>query len=129
MWNEKFLAGKQLLIVEDVMLIALDLEGIVEDLGARCAGIAASVAQALEIIGEMPLDGVLLDINLAGESGYLIADELIRRNIPFVFMTGYDALPAEYAVFPFVTKPFDYAELRDVLRSVFWREELLQQTF
>ncbi len=121
MSEERFLSGKSILVVEDIMLIALDLAGMVEDLGAETIGPASNVADALELIRTEQVDGALLDINLAGEPAYPIAQELQRRGVPFIFITGYDAsgLPPEYASFPSVTKPFEYGEVNDLLRSVF----------
>lgn len=128
MREEKFLRGRRILVVEDLMLIALDLVTIVEDLDGTACGPVATVADALRAVVEEQPDGVLLDINLAGESAYPIAEELTRRGIPFIFMTGYDAVPAGYARFPFVTKPFDYAEVRRRMRSVFVERETAQQS-
>jgi len=36
----------------------------------------------------------LLDVNLAGERVYPVADILAQRNVPFVFVTGYGVFPA-----------------------------------
>ena len=127
MREERFLAGRRILVVEDLMLIALDLAGTIEDLGGDVCGTAATVREAMRAIEEERPDGVLLDINLAGESAFPIAEELMRRGIPFIFMTGYDELPADFARKPFLTKPFDYAEVRTRMRSVFVEQQPAQQ--
>jgi len=45
------------------------------------------------------LDGVTLDLKLAGEMTFRVADVLAARNVPFVFLTGYGAadVPARHA--------------------------------
>jgi hypothetical protein len=62
----------------------------------------------------------VLDVNLAGERIFPVADILARRNLPFVFVTGYGAntLPSEYAACPRLHKPFKRAELLAALSSL-----------
>jgi CheY-like chemotaxis protein len=77
------------LVVEDEWLIASVLEAMVEDMGCRVIGPAPAVAPALELIERTPPDAALLDVSLAGTKSFPIADELKRRGIPFLFLTGY----------------------------------------
>jgi hypothetical protein len=85
-------------------------------------GPAGSVPDAISLIeaGEEPLDGAVLDIHLGEERVYPVADALIDRGIPFVFLTGYDALviPETYAGAPRCEKPVDTALLLRVLAEV-----------
>ena len=60
-----------------------------EDLGCPAIHAAASVAEALDLLGRHRFDAAMLDVNLAGEKSYPVADALIRLGIPFVFSTGY----------------------------------------
>lgn len=39
------------------------------------------------------MDAAILDVNLHGEMAYPVADALMARNIPLVFMTGCDTAP------------------------------------
>ena len=82
-------AGKSILLVEDSLIISLDAEDILTRLGANKVMTEATVARALETIGQTPPDFALLDINLGDQNSYPIADELARRGIDFVFATGY----------------------------------------
>jgi CheY-like chemotaxis protein len=63
---------------------------------------------------------VLLDINLDGKDSFAIADTLIARNIPFIFVTGYDPrkLPTCYQTQVVLEKPFSNAILLRMLASV-----------
>ena len=78
------------------------------------------LAQALDAASSEACDVALLDVNLAGERVYPVADILARRNVPFVFVTGYgsNALPVEYAERPRICKPFRIAELLGAISDV-----------
>ena len=66
------------------------------------------------------VDLAILDINLNGQTVYPVADELARREIPFVFATGYDptTIPDHYRELPRWQKPFDADALARVLASM-----------
>jgi PAS domain S-box-containing protein len=103
----------RILVVEDEPLVAMDLMMELEDAGYLAIGPATSCEQALEaIISEVP-DAALLDGNLNGEPVDLVADELLRRRVPFAFVSGYgrENLPARHADRPMISKPFRAAEV------------------
>ena len=60
-----------------------------------------------------PCVAVLLDANLRGRPAGHIAAALARRNIPFVFVTGYgrEALPESFGQSSMLTKPFTQEQL------------------
>ena len=101
------LRGKRFLIVEDEPLIALEIVAGLESAGADVEGPIGSVEDALRAIEDASFDGVLLDANLWGKSAGDIAAALTRRNIPFVFVTGYgrQALPESFGQSTMLTKP------------------------
>ncbi|WP_271597826.1 response regulator [Bradyrhizobium sp. CCBAU 45384] len=111
------LKGKRFLIVEDEPLIALDIVAGLEGVGVNVEGPIGSVKNALRAVEESSFDGVLLDANLRGEPVDEVAAALIRRNIPFAFVTGYgrQALPESFARATVLTKPFTQEQL---LRTV-----------
>jgi two-component sensor histidine kinase/DNA-binding response OmpR family regulator len=101
------LRGKRFLIVEDEPLIALEIMAGLESVGVNVEGPVGSVQEALRAIDDdCSFDGVLLDANLRGEPAGEIAAALTRRNIPFVFVTGYgrQALPESFGRSPILTK-------------------------
>ena len=61
--------GRRILIVEDEMLIALMLQGMLEALGYHVAGRVCTVAGALAMIetDTLGIDAATLDINLGGD--------------------------------------------------------------
>jgi two-component sensor histidine kinase/DNA-binding response OmpR family regulator len=108
------LRGKRFLIVEDEPLIALEIMAGLESVGVDVEGPVGLVEDALRAIDDDgSFDGVLLDANLRGEPAGEIAAALTRRNIPFVFVTGYgrQALPESFGQSPMLTKPFTQEQL------------------
>ena len=85
-------AGRRILIVEDEMLIAFMLQGMLEALGYQVAGRARTVGDALAMIetDTLGIDAATLDINLGGEHANAVADALNAHGIPFIITTGYD---------------------------------------
>jgi CheY-like chemotaxis protein len=107
------LRGKRFLIVEDEPLIALEIVAGLESVGVDVEGPVGSVEDALRAIEDASFDGVLLDANLRGEPAGDIAAALTRRNIPFVFVTGYgrQALPESFGQSMMLAKPFTQEQL------------------
>jgi light-regulated signal transduction histidine kinase (bacteriophytochrome)/CheY-like chemotaxis protein len=97
------------LIVEDQILIALDLEAMLSEEGLSRVSTASSVRQAMAAIEASTPDLAILDINLGSGNSFPVADELRRRGIPFVFATGYGEgaeLPEGLANTLIVRKPY-----------------------
>lgn len=115
---EQVLAARRLLVVEDEYLIATELIKELEEAGAVIFGPVSDVERAMEIVdSDFPLDGAILDINLRGELVYPVAARLVERDVPMVFVTGYECktLPEPFANAPCLTKPFDERELIKVV--------------
>ena len=83
------LDGIKILVVEDEMLVMMNLEVALGDLGCSSICTVASVIKAIALLNEQNFDLAILDVNLGGEKSYPIADILIARGIPFAFSTGY----------------------------------------
>lgn len=100
------LAGKQVLVVEDGYFIATNLKQLLEESGAIVVGPVGNLAQGLAL-AEEPLDAAVLDVSLRGTPSFPIADRLSNRNVPYVFLTGYDewSLPSEYRDTARLAKP------------------------
>lgn len=104
--------GRRILIVEDQYLLADDMRADFERAGAEVIGPVGRIRDALDLLeGDILLDGAVLDIDLAGEKVYAVADVLRARRVPFIFATGYDAemIPAAYASVTSCTKPIESA--------------------
>lgn len=118
---DQLLAGLQILIVEDIGMVASAIKTMLEELGCTVVGIAPRVAEAEKLARSEQLDGVLLDLNLGGEYSFAVTDILHERNIPFIIMSGYDVehLCPKLADEPQMPKPFDRKPLEKMMLSVF----------
>ena len=115
--------GRQVLVVEDDYLVSLATTDLLQCLGCVVVGPAVSLATALRFARSESLDGGILDIDLAGEKVWPVADELHRRKIPFLFLSAYrppDGAPAHISAAPHVEKPLEPIYLRRVLGDL-WR--------
>lgn len=114
------LRGIKVLVVEDEYLVASLIEDMLQSAGCVVCGPMPRLAQALDAATNEACDMAVLDINLAGQWSYPVAEALSRRNVPFVFVTGYGAnsMPAEFVNRPRIHKPFKMNELLTVLSSM-----------
>ncbi len=111
-------AGKRILVLEDDYLVVEEMVQELATSGADVVGPIANLSKAFDRLNKVSdIQGAILDINLQGEMVYPLADELVRRGIPFVFATAYDesALPAVYRQYRRFTKPVDVQEVAKVL--------------
>jgi DNA-binding NtrC family response regulator len=113
-------SGRRVFVVEDEMIVAWLLEDMLVELGCMVVGPAASVKEAFAMIDAEAIDVAVLDVNLNGEMSYPIADALAARDVPFVFVTGYDKerMLEGYRTFPALQKPFHRAELTVTLAKL-----------
>jgi CheY-like chemotaxis protein len=109
---------QDVLVVEDDPIIALGLEDTLLDLGIARVRVAASVANALQMIDDSAPEFALLDVGLVREKSFAVAERLAALQIPFAFSTGYgaDRVPAAFADRPRLPKPCPTDALVAVLR-------------
>jgi CheY-like chemotaxis protein len=113
------LTGLRVLVVEDEVAISLLLEDMLLDFGCTVVGPAGRLAAATELATREDLDLAVLDVNLAGQPIYPVAEALAVRGIPFVFSTGYGSagIDEPYRDRPVLQKPFAQHELERVLKA------------
>ena len=102
------------------MMLAMLQEDQLRDLGYESIK-AARVAAALCLADEAPLDAAILDVNLAGELSYPVAESLRRRGVPFIFATNHgdrDVLAARFGAVPVLRKPYPPDALAEALTAV-----------
>jgi CheY-like chemotaxis protein len=112
--TDPHLKGLRVLVVEDEAIVSLLLCDLLEDLGCIVIGPVHDAPSALEAV-EQPLDCATLDLNLAGDKTYRVADALSDHHIPFIFTTGYSHVDQRFASVPRVLKPFDNADIQRAL--------------
>lgn len=111
------LSGKRVLIVEDEAAISMLLEDMLMDFGCEVVGPAARLAAALDLAKGASFDLAILDVNLAGEPIYPVAEALTERGLPFLFSTGYGGagIKEPFRNRPVVQKPFGQADLQRMM--------------
>ena len=112
--------GLHILIAEDEMILAAELEDELSALGAVTIGLVVSVESAIEYLNQtVQIDAALINVQLRGELSFPLADELIARNIPFMFVTGNDAfIRQQYPDVPCCTKPSEVGKVLKALRDM-----------
>lgn len=102
-------------------MLADELRTELVEAGASVVGPVGTIADAAEMVGSCQhIDGAVLDVNLIGEMVFPVADILVKRNIPFVFTTGYDeaVIPSRFEDVLRCPKPIDIKRMTRVLGSV-----------
>ncbi len=110
---------KTVLLVEDSMLIAIDTQDCLEELGVKDISVIGNVVGALDQIERKTPDMAILDFNLGTESSEPIARELVKRGIPFVLATGYGEMADrldDIGAMGLLQKPYGMAELETALQ-------------
>lgn len=87
-----YVLGRSVLLVEDELLVAMDMQQTLTAAGVRVLGPAASVSSALAIINAERPDAAVLDLNLRGELVTPVARRLREMGVPFVLSTAYNHL-------------------------------------
>ena len=110
----------RVLIVEDEMLLAMDLETLIAEQGCAVIGPAPTVDRALALLEQERPDAAILDANLDGTSAAPVAAALKAQGVPFVLASGYatDCLQPELREAPRVAKPVDHDQLLRTLAGV-----------
>ena len=120
----------KILVVEDEIIIARELESRLKDLGYQVPAIASSGQEALTIAEQVKPDLVMMDIVLKGEmDGVEAAAEMRRRwGTPIIYLTAYtdDATLQRARVtepFGYIVKPFSDRELRANLEMALYKHQ------
>lgn len=117
---------KQILIVEDELIIAEDVKYSLISSGFEVFEVVATGSDSIRLAGELKPDAILMDILLEGDmSGIEAAMEIKRTSkVPIVFCTALtDENTKRMASLTephgYITKPFEESELHNTLSAVF----------
>jgi len=110
----------RLLVVEDEYLIRMLLEDMLADLGYDVVAAVGTIAEASEHAANGEIDAAILDVNLDGQEIYPVAAILAKRDLPFVFVTGYGerSLNEPFRDRPTLQKPFQVEQLKTILAEL-----------
>ena len=124
--SSKRMNYRNVLIVEDEAVIAMDVRSMVEDLGFKALGVASSGEECLRKAEALRPDLVLMDIKIKGDmDGVIAAGEIFNRfRIPVVYMTAYsDPQTVKRINRPgtlgYLIKPLEPSELERILLGSF----------
>lgn len=120
----------RLLVVEDEILVARDLQDRLREMGYDVPEVAATGAEALAMVEEFRPDLVLMDIRLRGDLDGVETAERLRGRfaVPVVYLTAYaDQVTVERAKvtepFGYVLKPFQERELESTIAIALYKHQ------
>ncbi len=126
----KLPSGQRILLVEDEVLVARDIEHQLRQLGYVPVGHTGRGEEAIRMAEQLRPDLVLMDIQLAGPVDGIVAAQSIREQfgLPVVFLSAYaaDDLLARAKLtepFGYILKPFSERELRTVLEMALFKSQ------
>jgi two-component system, response regulator PdtaR len=113
----------RVLIAEDEFLVGMQLEEDLLSAGHSIVGPFSTLEKATRSSRREQFDLAILDINLNGDMVYPLADELLHRGVPFIFLSGYlpADLPEKFRESPQLMKPHDPAALVKTIQAVVHR--------
>jgi CheY-like chemotaxis protein len=115
------LRGQRVLIVEDELLVAMELQALLERQGCTVLGPVNTVARALALLDHERPDAALLDLNLNGQRSTPVAAALSAQQVPFLLVTGYGEAAKrepELRAAPLLEKPVDHRRLVRLLSEM-----------
>jgi two-component system, response regulator PdtaR len=126
-----FMADTSIILVEDEIIVAADVKNRLENMGYSVLGIFDTGEEAIEKVGELKPNLVLMDIVLKGEMDGIDAALKIRElfNIPIIYLTAYsDEKTLERAKitepFGYVLKPFEDREIQSAIEMAIYKHQM-----
>ena len=102
----------RILVVEEEPTIAIMLDDALSDFGYHVVGPVENLKAAIYLAATEQLDAAVVDINIDGQIAEGVADKLMERGIPFVFVNGHSRMfSLDYSAIPRLQKPFTIDEL------------------
>lgn len=108
----------QCLVVEDDSIIRLDLEQTLKGFGLKHVHGASTLEAATKIITSSPIRFAVLDFNVGPSNTVAVAEALMARGVPALFLTAYGTavdLPANLAHLQVLSKPFSSELLAEAM--------------
>lgn len=109
----------RVLVVEDEPIIGMTIENFLGDFGYSVVGPIENLKAAILLAATEQIDIAVVDINISGQVATAVADKLIERKIPFLFVSGHNKMRGNrYASIPLLRKPFTPEDLHDAVERV-----------
>jgi len=114
------LEGISVLVVEDDILQAIDLEDTFREAGARIVGPAFSIQDAHRCVRDEVFDAAIVDYYLNGDCATPVLQELYHRRTPFIVLTGCSAISGlqnSWRGCSLVPKPGEMTKVIEMLKT------------
>ena len=124
------LGGVTVLVVEDDLLLAMDLEATLAGAGAVVVDVRHTLDEAIARADADDFAVAVLDFSLGSDSVTPLARRLDRRGVPFILYTGMhrgEPRLMEWSDYPIVEKPASPHVLVSAIRTVLAREPQRRQ--
>ena len=109
----------RVLIVEDEVPVALDLQKALRDAGYRIVGPAGSQGEVERLVRRGLLDAAVIDADARAAMPFAVADWLAAEEVPFAFIVGEGTeLPRDHALRPQLTRPVSPRALIDTVERM-----------
>jgi DNA-binding response OmpR family regulator len=114
------LKGARVLLLEDDALINLSTTEILQSMGCVVRPFM-HVDEAVKAAYEQVPDLAVLDVNIHGKTSYELAEWLDARQVPIVFVTGYDSpsIVGKWRDRPVCQKPYNPGQFQNLLVETF----------
>jgi PAS domain S-box-containing protein len=128
------MANAQILVVEDEVIVAKDIQITLKNLGYAVSAVVSSGEDAIKKAAATHPDLVLMDIVLEGAIDGLEAAENIRNNfdIPVVYLTAYSDEKTLHRAkitepYGYILKPFQERELHTTIEMALYKHKMERQ--
>jgi CheY-like chemotaxis protein len=114
------LEGVRVLLVEDNLLIALEAEEMLTDLGARMVVSASTLRAAEEAMSAHEFGFAMLDVSVGRGTSFDLARQLRAAGTPYIFASGYGdhaALDTDHSASIVIQKPYGRDHLRRAIHQ------------
>jgi PAS domain S-box-containing protein len=125
------MTGEKILVVEDEIIVAKNIQNKLESLGYGVPVIVATGEEAVDKAIEIRPDLILMDIKLKGEIDGIEAARQIKQfsKIPIVYLTGYgdDQLLQRAKLtepYGYILKPFEAKELQSNITIALYKSKM-----
>lgn len=110
-------AAFDVLVVDDEPLVALMVEGMLEDLGHRVVGVVHNLPAAMDVLAVQSPQLAIVDFELGRVNSLDLLIECRTRGVPVILSTGYgrDDLPSECRDLALLSKPFSNEQLESAI--------------
>lgn len=110
---------KNVLIVEDESIVALEMSNYAESLGYNVVGMASNALSAMDVLKEEEVNLILMDVYIKGDIDGISCTEMIKKeqDIPVIYISAFsddETLDRAIKTEPssYLVKPFNRKELK-----------------